>query len=64
VGTKVNLSLDDLKALAARSKEAGTQDRFIDLMLDWATEAEKTIKAMETKHQTQTKEDSDDPSLQ
>jgi len=42
---KVQLSLEDLQVLAIRAKEAGTQNAFIDLMLEWAEAAEAEVKA-------------------
>jgi hypothetical protein len=43
--SKITLGLDDLKVLAQRAKAAGTEDRFIDLMLEWAEAAAATIEA-------------------
>jgi len=36
---KVQLGIDELKALARHSKAAGTQDKCIDLLLEWIEEA-------------------------
>jgi len=38
-GMKVQVTLEDLKVLALRAKEAGTQNAFIDLVLEWAEAA-------------------------
>ena len=47
---KVQLGLDELKVLAANAKRAGTQDRMIDLMLEWAEAAQAEVERLGNCH--------------
>jgi len=45
---KVSVDLEYLKVLAVKSQQAGTQDAFINIALEWAEQAEEEIKRLET----------------
>ncbi len=40
---KVGVTAEVLRTLAKESRRIGTQDKFIDLALEWANDAEKYI---------------------
>ena len=53
MNNNIELTVEDLKILAARSKQAGKQDKCIDMLLEIIEQADKTIKELEASIQKQ-----------
>jgi hypothetical protein len=48
--TSVPIGLHELKILAGQAKRNGTQDGFIDLVLEWCVKAEPEIEGLRASH--------------